>query len=266
MGVLDLFKLNGKVAIVTGAGRGLGRAMAHGLAEAGANVVIADADEDNSRVVSGEIKAMGRKSMAIKVDIASPELVQDMAEEVNREFGRIDILVNNVGVAYKPQYEGGPRSIATELVNVENWESVIRVNLVGTFLCTQSVGKIMIGQGHGNIINIASMSAFVAISGHHNNAYSTSKSGIIMFTRQLAGEWADHGIRVNAIAPGYMSTRMGGKPLSDPKIIEHIRISTPMRRPADPGELKGLVVFLASDASSYITGQIILMDGGCTCW
>jgi len=266
MGVLDLFRLDDRVAIVTGGGRGLGRAMAHGLAEAGAHVVIADLMEDNARKVSAEIEGVGRRSMALKVDVSLPEDAKKMAETVRREFGRIDILVNDAGVVYKPPQEGADSSIPTEQVTPENWERVIRVNLIGTFLCSHAVGLIMIEQKRGNIVNIASMSGFVANLGRHNNAYCASKGGVVMFTKQLAGDWGDYGIRVNAIGPGYMRTEMGAGPINHPKTKDLIKVLTPLRRPGEAEELKGLVVFLASDASSFITGQTVVIDGGYTCW
>jgi NAD(P)-dependent dehydrogenase (short-subunit alcohol dehydrogenase family) len=266
MSILDLFKLEDRVAIVTGAGRGLGRAMAHGLAEAGAHVAVAEAMEETGEKVAAEISDIGRRSLFVQTDVAHYESVRRMVESVHRELGRIDILVNNAGVVYEPQEPGGSGSIPTEDVSPENWDYVIKVDLCGVFYCSQVAGKVMIDQKKGSIVNIASMSGFIANLGRHNNAYCAAKGGVVMFTRQLAGDWAPHGIRVNAIGPGYMRTEMGAGPLEDPKIKDLIEVMTPMGRPGEPQELKGLVVFLASDASSFITGQTIVIDGGYTVW
>jgi NAD(P)-dependent dehydrogenase (short-subunit alcohol dehydrogenase family) len=188
-----------------------------------------------------------------------------MAGAVRKELGRVDILVNNAGVVYDTR-ETGTASIPLEQVSPENWEHVVRVNLNGTFYCTQHVGRIMLEQGSGTIINIASMSAFVANLGRSNNAYCASKAGVVMLTRQVAADWAEKGVRVNAIAPGYMMTELGAKPLSEPLVKKMLETMTPMRRPGVPDELKGTVVFLASDASAYLTGQTLIVDGGYTLW
>jgi NAD(P)-dependent dehydrogenase (short-subunit alcohol dehydrogenase family) len=191
--------------------------------------------------------------------------VEKMVDSVYQEFGRIDILVNNAGVVYKPVDSGGA-SIPTEDVSPDNCEHVIKVNLCGVFYCAQLVGKMMIEQGSGSIVNIASMSAFVANVGRHNNAYCTAKGGVVMFTRQLAADWAQYGIRVNAIAPGYIRTEIGAGPLEEPTLKELIPRMTPMTRAGVPEDLKGLAVFLSSDASGYLTGQTIIIDGGYTLW
>jgi NAD(P)-dependent dehydrogenase (short-subunit alcohol dehydrogenase family) len=189
-----------------------------------------------------------------------------MVEDVHREFGRIDILVNNAGIVYKPDVPGGSVSIPTEDVAPDNWDRVVKVNLCGVFYCAQLVGRKMIRQGSGSIINIASVNGFTASVGRHNNAYCAAKGGVVMFTRQLAGDWAQYGIRVNAIAPGYIRTEMGSRALDAPDIKDLIPRITPMKRPGVPDDLKGLVVFLASEASGYITGQSIIVDGGYTVW
>jgi NAD(P)-dependent dehydrogenase (short-subunit alcohol dehydrogenase family) len=265
MNVLDLFKLDDRVAIVTGAGRGIGRALAHALAEAGAHVAVAELLKDNGERVVKEIQNIGKRAMSIQTDVSDYESVQKMVDAVYQEFGRIDILVNNAGVVYKPVGSGGA-SIPTENVSPDNWEHVIKINLCGVFYCAQLVGKIMIKQGSGSIVNIASMSAFVANLGRHNNAYCAAKGGVVMFTRQLAADWAKYGIRVNAIAPGYIRTEIGAGPLEDPELKDLIPRMTPMTRAGVPDDLKGSVVYLASAASRYLTGQTIIIDGGYTLW
>ena len=266
MGILELFKLEDRVAVVTGAGRGLGKAMALGLAEAGAHVAVAELVEETGKQTVKAIEDIGSRSLFVSTDVSDYNSARQMAEAVYKEFGHIDILVNNAGVVYTPQEPGGGASIPTEEVDPENWDRVVKIDLNGVFYCSRAVGKFMIAQKKGNIVNIASMSGFVGNLGRHNNAYCAAKGGVVMFTRQLAGDWARYGIRVNAIGPGYMRTEMGAGPLEDPTIKDLIRTMTPMGRPGEPHELQGLAVFLASDASSFITGQTIVIDGGYTVW
>ena len=240
--------------------------MAHALAEAGADIVIADLDPEAGESVVAEVKKIGPEALFVRTDVSSYEDVGSMAAAVTERFGRIDILVNNAGVPYRRQEGYGPGSIPTEDVTPENWDYVIKIDLSGVFYCPQHVGRVMIEQKRGTIINIASMSGVIANLGRHNNAYCAAKAGVVNFTRQLAGDWADHGVRVNGIGPGYMKTEMGAGPLEDPGIKDLIRVMTPMRRPGVPDDLKGAVVFLASDASGYMTGQTLLVDGGYTVW
>lgn len=266
MNTLDLFKLKDRVAIVTGGARGLGKAMALALAEAGAHVVIFDVLEEEGVKTSREIKNLGRESLFLKVNILEYDQINDKVNEVYKKFGRIDILLNNAGIVYKPDATSGSVSIPLNKVSRENWDNVLKVNLNGVFYCSQAVGNIMLKQKSGNIINISSMSAFVANFGRNNNAYCASKAGVVMFTRQLASEWAEQGIRVNTIAPGYMKTDIGAGPLNDPELKDMLHKMIPMRRPGLPEDLKGIVVFLASDASAYMTGQSLIIDGGYTIW
>ena len=263
---LDLFSLTDRVAIVTGGARGLGKTMAMALAEAGAHVVITDLLKEQGEKTAGEIKSLGRESLFLEVNVLDYSRIGETVDLIVSRFGRIDILVNNAGIVYKPEEEGGSASIPLEKVSRENWDNVLKVNLNGVFYFTQHVGKVMLNQKSGSIINIASMSAFVANLGRSNNAYCASKAGVVMFTRQLAADWAEKGIRINAIAPGYMMTDIGAGPLNDPKLKELLKTMIPMRRPGTPDDLKGIVVFLASDASGYMTGQSLLIDGGYTIW
>lgn len=267
MNVLEKFKLVGKNAVITGAARGLGLALAHGFAEAGADVVIIDLAEDAAANAAAEVaKASGRKVSSYAVDITDAAAVSKAADEITASFGPIDILMNNAGIVYSQQGDLGPGSIPTAKVDPANWDKVVKTDLNAVFYCSQAFGRHMIKQGKGNIVSMSSMSAVVGNFGRSNNAYCAAKAGVDMFTRQLAAEWAEHGIRVNAIAPGYMNTIMGRRSLEAPEIKDFIKKMTPLGRPGEPEELQGLAVFLASDASAYITGQTIIIDGGYTLW
>lgn len=261
MKVQDSFKLDGRIAVITGGGRGLGFGMAEALAEAGAVAVIADIDFDNAVEAVKELNSKKYEGYAIKMDVCDRDSVASGVEEIIGEYGRIDILVNNAGMLYRPLTPGGSASIPLLDVPFETWKQVIDVNLIGVFNVTQAVGKYMIKQNSGNIINIASLNAFVANVDRYNNAYCASKGGLMMFTRQLATEWAQYGIRINAIAPGYMRAAMGA-PLDDPKVKELLPRLTPLKREGTPEDLKGPTVFLASEASAYMTGQAVIVDGG----
>lgn len=254
MNVLSLFDLKGEKAIVTGAARGLGEQMAMALAEAGADVaVVADKDIDGLRRVSENIQNLGVNSILIKADVREISDVENMVRVVKDKFKKIDILVNNAGVvSWSPAEE----------MSLEEWKRVIDINLTGVFLCCQLVGREMIKQRKGSIINISSISGFIVNYPQKQCHYNASKAAVHHLTKSLAVEWAPYNIRVNAICPGYMATPL--LKLADEKLLEEWASFTPQKRIGEPSEIKGLCVFLASKASSYVTGATILIDGGYT--
>ena len=246
-----LFDLSGKIAIVTGASRGLGKAMALGLAQAGATVVVTDILDTKEAVT--EIKKIQDKSIGLQVDVTDKISVDEMVKKVKDTFGRIDILVNNAGVL---------RSGNAEELDFADWEKVLNVNLTGEFLCAQAVGKQMIAQKSGKIINISSVAGlFGSVS---SAAYCASKAGVITLTKTLAAEWGKHGITVNSICPGVFATDMTDSYLKDEGFNTMINNDVPLKRYAKPEELIGTVVYLASAASDYVTGHALVIDGGWT--
>lgn len=255
MTTASLFDLSGKSAIVTGAGRGLGRAMALGLAENGADIMLVSRSENEIREVADEVKALGRRAIFCTADVAVKADVERMVAAAEVEFGQIDILINNAGV---------DRNIPAVDYGEDEWDRIIGTNLKGYFLCSQAVGRRMIAQGGGSIVNNSSIYGSVGMA--DNLPYGASKGGVNQLTRMLAVEWAPHGIRVNAIAPGYMApmSRDDGQSGPGPKVEAWVAARTPMRRRGRPDELIGPAVFLASDASSYVTGAILAVDGGWT--
>lgn len=254
MNILDLFKLDGKKAMVTGAGRGIGKAIAQGLAEAGASVAIVDIDLETAKKTSDEIKKLGRESFAIRTDITKEDEVQIMIDKIITEFGAIDIVVNNAGTCF---------NIPAESMTLEQWDNVVNLNLRATFIVSQLAGREMIKRKQGVIISVASMSATIVNYPQPQAAYNPSKSGVVMLTKCLATEWAKYNIRVNCISPGYTATEMTSRPVIKVFWPEWER-GTPMGRLAQPDEMKGAVVFLASNAASFITGHDLIIDGGFT--
>lgn len=247
----DLFDLEGKVAIVTGASQGLGKAISIGLSKKGAKVVAADI-KDTSETIQ-EIKRNKGESIGIKVDISDKSDVESMVNKTMDEYGKIDILVNNAGIL---------RMEDAETMSKEDWDKVINVNLTGQFLCAQAVGTQMIQQKNGKIINISSIAG---LSGYANSAvYSASKGGVLLMTKTLAVEWAEYNINVNSICPGVFETGMTGDLLEDEDFKKMIKENVPLGRHAEPKELVGTVIFLSSKASDYMTGSSIVIDGGWT--
>ena len=258
MSVLDKFQLNGQVAIVTGGGRGLGKAIARGFAEAGANVVIPDVKGKLAHETADKLEELNVKTLGLKTDVTKEDQVRQMVETTIEEMGQIDILMNNAGIT---------KLKATKELSKEEFQKVIEVNLTGVFLCSREVGKYMIdSRTDGKIINMSSMSSFIANYPQKQMAYNVSKAGVTMMTKALASEWVQHGIRVNEIAPGYMATEMTKDFFEeDPERTQRYYIGgTPMERPGEPDELAGVAVFLGSDASSYMTGATVRVDGGYT--
>lgn len=253
MNTKDLFSLQGKTAIVTGGGRGLGQQIAVAYAEAGANVVVCSRNLDACQQLIEAIREKGGRSLALKCDVSNPNDIQHVVDETLKEFGRIDILVNNSGTSW-----GAP---ALEMP-ADKWDKVMDINIKAVFLFSQAVGKIMVKQGSGKIINIASIAGLGGQDPLVMDAigYSTSKGAVIAFTKDLAVKLAPHNVHVNAIAPGFFSTKMAKAILdySGEKILER----TPAGRFGSDQDMKGPALFLASDASDYVFGHVLVVDGG----
>ncbi len=251
-----LFDLTGEVAIVVGGSGGLGQAQALGLAEAGAHVVVAARRMEKLEPVVEQIKAMGRKGLAVSVDVVDERSVEAMVEKVLKEFGKIDILVNSHGIAIRKPAESFP---------IDEWRQVIEVNVVGLFICCQKVGRVMIDQRKGKIINMSSVRGRYGLPANYT-AYCASKGAVDTLTRTLACEWAKYNVLVNAIAPTIVETELTRPALSDPNFAQTMKARIPLGRWAMPDDIVGLTVFLASRASDFITGQVIYVDGGVTTW
>src|SRR5271157_4161314 len=250
--VKQLFDLSGRVAIISGGSIGLGRQMAEGLAEMGANLVLCARKKERCEQSAEELKQLGVKTLPLACDVKNPASVQEVVDAAMSQFGRIDILINNAGTSW-----GAP----IEEMKLEHWNKVIETNLTGTFLFSQAAGKVMTAQRRGKIINIASVAGLRGSSPQFSAiGYSASKGGVIIFTKDLACKWGMHNIQVNAIAPGWFPTDMSGKIIERNK--ELMLAGIPARRFGGPDDLKGAAVFLASDASNFVTGNILVVDGG----
>jgi NAD(P)-dependent dehydrogenase (short-subunit alcohol dehydrogenase family) len=247
-----MFDLHGRVAIVTGGSVGLGRQMAEALAEMGADLVLCARKKERCQQASEALQKLGVQVLALGCDVKDPASVQAVADATVQKFGRIDILINNAGTSW-----GAP----VETMTLEQWNKVIETNLTGTFLFSQAVGKAMIAQRRGKIINIASVAGLRGSSPKFSAiGYSASKGGVIIFTKDLACKWGMHNIQVNAIAPGWFPTDMSEKVIERNK--EALLAGIPLGRFGGPQDLKGAAIFLASAASDYVTGHILVVDGG----
>jgi len=255
MGILDRFSLSGRTALVTGGAQGIGRALAQALAEAGADVAIADRSTEGAAQAAAELQALGVRSLAVTVDVTDSAQVTAMVDAVVAEWGGLDVAVHCAGIARRSPAESIPEA---------DWDAILGVNLKGVFLCSQAAGRVMLAQGRGSIVNIASMSARIVNRPQQHAHYNASKAGVVQLTRTMAAEWASRGVRVNSLSPGHTLTPMTERGVgADGPVWTS---NTPMGRLGDPADLQGAVVYLASDASAYVTGHDLVVDGGYTLW
>jgi NAD(P)-dependent dehydrogenase (short-subunit alcohol dehydrogenase family) len=259
MSVLDTFRLDGRRCLITGGSRGLGRAVAQALAESGADLVLVGRDADALRQAGDELRPLGRSVATFVSDVGDGAAAEAMCARALDEHGPIDILVNNVG--------GRRENIATEAMPLETWKRLLDLNLTSAFVCTKHIGGAMLARRWGRVINVASISAEVSYRGIGGRHYEAAKAALVGFTRAVAADWALHGVTVNAIAPGAFLTDANRRWFREkPGFQEEVVTRIPMGRLGEPQELGPLAVYLASDASRYMTGAVLVIDGGYTLW
>ncbi|MBS1254161.1 MAG: 3-oxoacyl-[acyl-carrier-protein] reductase FabG [Anaerolineales bacterium] len=258
--ILERFRLDGRVALITGGGQGIGCGFAHALGEAGAAVAVVDIVTERAETVAGELEAKGVDALAVTADVTDAEQVQAMVDAVLDRWGKLTIGVNNAGIGVWAD---------AETTDEDEWKGMLDVNLNGVFLCAQAEGRVMLEAGYGKIINTASMSGHVVNTPQNQAAYNTSKAGVIHLTRSLAAEWAPRGVRVNSISPGYTRTKLVNDLLATPEGQEVMPTwlgMTPAGRMAEVIDLQGAVVYLASEVSDFMTGHDMVIDGGYCVW
>lgn len=254
---LEKFDLTGKLAVITGAGRGIGLAIADALGEAGAQLAITDIDEARAQQAAEGLREKGYQVDSYQLDVTKPEAVNALSEAMVKHYGQVDILVNNAGISICEP---------AETMSDSDWLKVIDVNLNGVFWCCRAFGKAMLEAGSGTVVNIGSMSGYIVNRPQEQSQYNASKAAVHHLTRSLAAEWAGRGVRVNAVAPTYIATEMTAYVNDNPEMHRYWVGGTPMQRLGRPDEVASVVLFLASEAASLMTGSIVLADGGYVCW